>query len=238
MTTVDTAEIDKFEEMAHEWWDLEGKFKPLHRMNPVRMGYIRDMLTGSPTGSLEGLRVLDIGCGGGILAEALAEAGADVTAIDRSDKIIGVAKAHQAESGSSVNYQVAATRDLVDAGTTFDAVCAMEVIEHVPDVPAFLAEAAALVKPGGGGKLFFSTINRTRKAQALAIFMAENVLRWVPRGTHDYEKCVKPSEVDAALRRTGMALKQVKGMAFSPVTTTWTLTDDVSVNYLGYGEKG
>lgn len=236
MSTVDQEEIAKFEQMAHEWWELEGKFKPLHAINPIRMAYIQTHLAGSPDASLSGLKLLDIGCGGGILSEALYEQGAQVTAIDRSETIIGTAKAHQALSGSDVDYRLQSAGQLAEEQPeAFDGVMIMEVLEHVPDVRAFVGECAQLVKPGG--KLFFATLNKTFKSWLYAIVGAEYVLRWLPRGTHEFEKFVRPSDLDRDLRHGGIRMRDLAGMSYDPLGREWKLTQDTRVNFLGYGTK-
>ncbi|MBF0371492.1 MAG: bifunctional 2-polyprenyl-6-hydroxyphenol methylase/3-demethylubiquinol 3-O-methyltransferase UbiG, partial [Magnetococcales bacterium] len=183
---------------------------------------------------LSGLNILDIGCGGGILSESLAEEGANVVAIDRSEKIIGVAKTHQQESGSSVDYRVQSAKDLTaEAPGSFDAVVAMEVLEHVADVPTFLGECAQLVKPGG--HFFFATLNRTPKSWLFAIVGAEYILGWLPRGTHEYHKFIRPSDLRRDLRHVGISVKSIAGMSYVPLENDWTLSRDTSVNYLGVG---
>ncbi|MBF0127099.1 MAG: bifunctional 2-polyprenyl-6-hydroxyphenol methylase/3-demethylubiquinol 3-O-methyltransferase UbiG [Magnetococcales bacterium] len=237
MSKEDPEEIAKFERMAHEWWDPDGKFKPLHRINPLRTEYICAQLRQSPRARLEGLEILDIGCGGGILSEALDGLGAGVTAIDRSETIIGVARTHQKESGSRVDYRVESLGDLArERGATFDVVLAMEVLEHVPDVPTFLEECAAVLKPGG--HFFFATLNKTPQAWLLAIVGAEYLLRWLPRGTHDFEKFIRPSELGRWLRHTGISMRDVTGMRYLPLRDAWELAvGDASVNYLGFGVR-
>lgn len=230
----DMNEISKFETMAHEWWNPEGKFKPLHQINPVRVEYIRNHLAGSPSATLEGLAILDVGCGGGILSESLSRLKATVTGIDRSETIIGVAKAHQQESRTKVDYRVQSVLELaLENPHGFDAVMAMEVLEHVPDPKAFLAECATLLKPGG--KLFFSTLNRTPKAWLLAIVGAEYLLNWLPRGTHQFDRFIRPSELAAALRACGITVRDISGICYHPMDRTFSLCQDPSVNYLGFG---
>ncbi len=236
MSTEDVAEIAKFEKIADEWWDPDGKFKPLHQINPIRVDYIRRQLTGADDRDLEGLKVLDIGCGGGILSESLDQYGARVTAIDRSEQIIGVAKAHQRESGSQVDYRLQSARELGETrARSFDAVLAMEVLEHVPDVPKFLQECAALIKPGG--HLFFATLNRTPQAWLLAIAGAEYLLGWLPRGTHQYEKFIRPSELNRDLRQAGVQMRDLRGLSYNPLADEWKLSNNPNVNYLGYGRR-
>ncbi|MEO5331918.1 MAG: bifunctional 2-polyprenyl-6-hydroxyphenol methylase/3-demethylubiquinol 3-O-methyltransferase UbiG [Magnetococcus sp. YQC-5] len=235
MSKEDPEEIAKFEKMAHEWWNPDGKFKPLHRINPLRTDYIRAKLRQSPRARLDGLDILDIGCGGGILSEALDALDARVTAIDRSETIIGVARAHQKESGSRVDYRVQTLESLAkEKGASYDAVLAMEVLEHVPDVPLFLEECAALLKPGG--HFFFATLNKTAQAWLLAIVGAEYVLRWLPKGTHDFNKFIRPSELSRWLRHTGISTRDVTGMHYIPWRDAWELSNThANVNYLGYG---
>ncbi|MBF0158356.1 MAG: bifunctional 2-polyprenyl-6-hydroxyphenol methylase/3-demethylubiquinol 3-O-methyltransferase UbiG [Magnetococcales bacterium] len=236
MSTVDPAELTRFEQVAHEWWDPDGHFKPLHQINPLRLAYIRTHLAGAPEASLERLTLLDIGCGGGILSESLAQCGACVTAIDRSDKIIAVAQAHQRDSGSSVQYRVIDTGSLaLEQPAAFDAVLAMEVLEHVADIPLFLRECASLVKPGG--HLFFSTINKTWRAWLLAIVGAEYVLGWLPRGTHQFNKLVPPATVADHLRSCQIQLQHLSGISYHPLRQQWHLSRDLSVNYLGVGTR-
>jgi 2-polyprenyl-6-hydroxyphenyl methylase / 3-demethylubiquinone-9 3-methyltransferase len=236
MSTVDQEEITKFAQMAHEWWEPEGKFKPLHEINPIRMEYIQTHLGGSPYADLSGLKLLDIGCGGGILSEALSQQGASVVAIDRSDTIIGTAKAHQIISGSDVDYRMQSAGQLgKEQPEAFDAVMIMEVLEHIPDVPAFLEECSLLVKPGG--KLFFATLNKTWKSWLYAIVGAEYILGWLPRGTHNYDKFIRPSDLNRDLRNVGISMRDLAGISYNPATTEWRLSDDPSVNFLGYGEK-
>ncbi|MBF0184994.1 MAG: bifunctional 2-polyprenyl-6-hydroxyphenol methylase/3-demethylubiquinol 3-O-methyltransferase UbiG [Magnetococcales bacterium] len=236
METVDAEEIAKFERMAHEWWEPEGKFKLLHQINPLRVGYICQQLTGSEYGSLSGLRLLDIGCGGGILSEAMEQQGATVVAIDRSERIIGTAKAHQQQSCSSVDYRVQAAEDLALADPAgFDVVLAMEVLEHVPNVDDFVASCSRLLKPDGW--FFFATLNRTVQSWVAAIVGAEYILRWLPKGTHTYGKFIRPSELDQAMRRVGLQLHDIRGMSYQPFSNSFQLSNDPNINYLGFARR-
>jgi 2-polyprenyl-6-hydroxyphenyl methylase/3-demethylubiquinone-9 3-methyltransferase len=235
-TTVDATEIAKFTAMAEAWWDPHGDFKPLHRFNPIRISYIRDVAAahfGRDTGSeapLTGLSLLEVGCGGGLLTEPMRRLGAEVTGIDPAPRNIGIARAHAEQSGLKITYLPCAAEDLLESGNRFDIVLAMEVIEHVADVGTFIQDCARLVAPGG--LLFVATLNRTAKAFALAIVGAEYVLRWLPRGTHDWRKFVKPSELAQALRKAGMGIDQMTGVTFNPLTERWSLTRDLDVNYM------
>jgi len=225
-STVDADEIERFSRIADEWWDERGKFKPLHRINPVRIGYILEQ-----AGPLEGLRLLDIGCGGGLIAEPMARLGASVTAIDASEKNIKVASLHAERGGLTIDYRCTTAEDLLATGAPFDVVLSLEIVEHVADVEAFVAAACGLVKPGG--LMIWSTLNRTAKSYALAIVGAEYVLRWLPRGTHTWSKFLKPSELCTQLRRNDMELVDMTGMVMNPLTFKWELNArDVSVNYL------
>ncbi|MGB3811583.1 MAG: bifunctional 2-polyprenyl-6-hydroxyphenol methylase/3-demethylubiquinol 3-O-methyltransferase UbiG [Shinella sp.] len=235
-TTIDQAEVDRFSAMAAEWWDPTGKFRPLHKFNPVRLTYIRNLVCaqfGRDPHShrpLEGLRILDIGCGGGLLSEPMARMGADVVGADASEKNIGIAKAHAAGSGVPVDYRAVTAEALAEAGETFDVVLNMEVVEHVSDVDFFLTTCASMVRPGG--MTFVATINRTMKAAALAIFAAENVLRWLPRGTHQYEKLVRPEEIEKPLTASGLTVTDRTGVFFNPLLNQWNLSKDMDVNYM------
>lgn len=235
-TTIDQAEVDRFSAMAAEWWDPTGKFRPLHKFNPVRLTYIRDLVCaqfGRDPHShrpLEGLHILDIGCGGGLLSEPMARMGADVVGADASEKNIGIAKAHAAGSGVPVDYRAVTAEALAEAGETFDVVLNMEVVEHVSDVDFFLTTCASMVRPGG--MTFVATINRTMKAAALAIFAAENVLRWLPRGTHQYEKLVRPEEIEKPLTASGLTVTDRTGVFFNPLLNQWNLSKDMDVNYM------
>lgn len=239
--SVDPQEIAKFTAMAESWWDPAGKFAPLHRLNPVRLRFIRDRLCAhfgrEPAGArpLDGLHILDIGCGGGLLCEPLTRLGARMTGVDASEKNIQVAKLHAEQSSLSIDYRHAAAETLAAAGETFDAVLNMEVVEHVADVESFLATSGQLVAPGGATVV--ATLNRTAKSFALAIVGAEYVMRWLPRGTHDWRKFLRPSEVAAGLRRAGLDVLEVIGVAYSPLTATWRLSQDLDVNYMIFAAK-
>ena len=238
---VDAHEVEHFSRLAKEWWDPNGKFKPLHRFNPVRLEYIRDTLCRhfgrdlDAERPLEGLSILDIGCGGGLLCEPLTRLGASVTGIDPSRANIDIAKQHAAEAGLDINYRVTAAEALVKQAESFDMVLAMEVIEHVPNVDAFLSACAKLVKPGG--LLLVATINRTLKALAFAIVGAEYVLRWLPRGTHHYDKFVKPEEIAHPLDDAGMEILELQGVIFNPLFMRWQLSTDFSVNYMSLSAR-
>ncbi|PYE24765.1 3-demethylubiquinone-9 3-methyltransferase [Rhizobium sp. PP-WC-2G-219] len=235
-TTIDQSEVDRFSALAAEWWNPHGKFKPLHKFNPVRLGYIRDRAAETfgrdpkAPRPLEGLRLLDIGCGGGLLSEPMARMGADVVGADASEKNIRIAETHAAGSGVSVDYRAVTAEALAEAGETFDIVLNMEVVEHVSDVEFFLSTCASMVRPGG--MMVVATINRTMKAAALAIFAAENVLRWLPRGTHQYEKLVRPEEIEKPLSASGLTITERTGVFFSPFTNQWNLSQDMDVNYM------
>jgi len=222
---IDSAEIAKFDALASRWWDPEGDFRPLHEINPLRMDYIRQRV------GLAGARALDVGCGGGILTEALASRGASVTGIDMAEKPLGVARLHKAESGADVEYlrstaeALAATRP-----GQYDIVTCLEMLEHVPSPATVISACAELVRPGGD--VFFSTINRNPKSFLFAIVGAEYVLKLLPRGTHEYEKFIRPSELDGWARDAGLTLKGSIGMQYNPVTREYSLGPDVDVNYL------
>ncbi len=239
--TVDPAEIRKFERMAAEWWDPDGKFRPLHKLNPARLAYVRDVAiahfgrdlkAGRP---LAGLRLLDIGCGGGLLTEPLTRLGATTVGVDPAPTNIEVARLHAARSDLAIDYRATTAEALVEAGELFDVVLAMEVVEHVANVDAFIDACAALVRPNG--LLFVATINRTAKAFALAIVGAEYLLRWLPRGTHDYSKLVRPEELEAALRAAGLSIAGRTGVRYSPLTDRWSRTADMDVNYMLAAQK-
>ena len=225
MTNADPVELEKFSLLAHKWWDPNSEFKPLHEINPLRLGYI-DRISG-----LSGKSVLDVGCGGGILAESMAGAGATVTGIDLADKSLQVAKLHLLESGRQVEYRKIAVEALAEERPAhYDIVTCMEMLEHVPDPSSIVRACATLVKPGGW--VFFSTLNRNPKSFLLAIVGAEYVLNMLPRGTHEYAKMVKPSELAGYCRAAGLDIRQSKGMGYNPLTKRYWLNSDTSVNYL------
>lgn len=226
-----TTESDKFEKFGAEWWNPAGKLFSLHRINPLRFEYFA-----SCVGELSGKRVLDIGCGGGLLAEKFAEKGAIVTGIDLSPVAIEAAKKHAAESGLDMTYRVASPTELKAEGPEpFDIIICAEVLEHVDDLRGFLRDSLGMLKPGG--LFFFGTINRTMKARLLALVVAEDILRMVPRGTHDYKRFIRPSELTHALAENGVAVREIKGMTYDPLKLEFRISNDPSVNYLGYAEK-
>ena len=236
-TTIDPAEVEKFSAIADEWWDPFGKFKPLHKFNPVRLAYIRDGACSHfgrnrrDKKPLEGIRLLDIGCGGGLVAEPMRRLGAEVTAIDASEHNIKTALAHAGPLGLDIDYRATTAENLVEAGEApFDIVLNLEVVEHVADVEFFLTTCANLVKPGG--MMVMATINRTLKALALAKVGAEYVLRWLPAGTHDPRKFVKPEEAKAALTHAGLTVTAETGVSYNPFMDIWRITEDTDVNYM------
>jgi 2-polyprenyl-6-hydroxyphenyl methylase / 3-demethylubiquinone-9 3-methyltransferase len=218
---VDQAEIEKFSALAHRWWDPQGEFRPLHEINPLRLEWI------AGHAALAGASVLDVGCGGGILAEAMARRGAQVTGIDLSEKALRVAELHLHESKLEIRYQKVSVED---CSGEFDVVTCMELLEHVPDPQRMVAACARLVRPGG--RVFFSTINRNAKAYLLAVVGAEYVLGLLPRGTHDYQRFIKPSELSRWSRAAGLAVEELKGMTYNPLTRRYRLGEDCDVNYL------
>ncbi len=235
-STIDQSEVDRFSAMAAEWWNPTGKFKPLHKFNPVRLAYIRDRVCENfdrdPKSHkpFEGLRFLDIGCGGGLLSEPMARMDATVVGADPSEKNVRIAQTHAAETGVSVDYRPVAAEQLAASGETFDVILNMEVVEHVADVNLFLSTCASMVRPGG--LMFVATINRTFKANALAIFAAENVLRWLPRGTHSYDKLVRPEEVERPLSDAGLEIIHRTGVFYNVLQDRWNLSRDMDVNYM------
>ncbi len=222
---VDPAEMAKFNGLAARWWDAEGDFRPLHQINPLRLDWIRERA------ELNGKAVVDVGCGGGILTEAMAQAGATVTGIDMADAPLAVARLHQAESGAEVEYLRTRAEDLADERPgQFDVVTCLEMLEHVPDPAAVIAACRTLVKPGGS--VFFSTINRNPKSFLFAIVGAEYVLRLLPRGTHEYQKFIRPSELEGWARNAGLRISDSIGLHYNPLTRVYSLGANVDVNYI------
>lgn len=234
--TVEPDEIERFDRIARTWWDPDGDFRPLHELNPMRVAWLRQALTyhfgldARAERPFDGLRMVDIGCGGGLVTEAVAGLGADVLGIDASPESVRVAEIHAAQQDVNVRYRLAAPEDLVAEGSTFDAVISLEVVEHVADLDRFLGACAALTRPGGA--VVLSTINRTLKSLALAKIGAEYVLRWLPVGTHDWRKFVKPSELAAVLRRHDLALTDLGGIVYDPLQRKWSLGRNLDVNYM------
>jgi 2-polyprenyl-6-hydroxyphenyl methylase/3-demethylubiquinone-9 3-methyltransferase len=239
--TVDQDEVARFSRLAGEWWDPHGPMAALHKFNPVRLAYIRDRTAEhfgrdpKSLGSLAGLRFLDIGCGAGILCEPLARLGASVIGADPSAKNIAVARAHAARSGLAIDYRDTTAEALAGAGEMFDVVLAMEVVEHVTDVGLFIAHAGAMVKPGG--LLFVATLNRTAKSFALAIVGAEYILRWLPRGTHRWDKFVTPDELEIAIEQSGLRITGESGVIYNLLADRWQLSRDMDVNYVVVAER-
>lgn len=225
MNNADQLELDKFSALAHKWWDPNSEFKPLHEINPLRLDYI------DRHAHLQGQKVLDVGCGGGILAEAMANRGAQVTGIDLAEKSLKVAKLHLLESGASVNYQCIAVEALAELHpASFDTITCMEMLEHVPDPASIVRACATLVKPGGW--MFFSTLNRNPKSYLFAIIGAEYLLNLLPRGTHDYAKFIKPSELSRFARSAGLEIHDLAGMTYNPLSKVYQLGADTDVNYI------
>lgn len=226
MVNADPSELAKFGELAHRWWDPNSEFKPLHDINPLRLNWIEQQ-----AGRLTGKRILDIGCGGGLLSEGMAARGASVTGIDLSEKPLGVAKLHLLESGQQVDYQLSSAEDFASRHpASFDVVTCMEMLEHVPDPASTIAACAQLVRPGG--LVFFSTINRNLKAYLLAVVGAEYILKMLPKGTHDYAKFIRPSELSRWAKAAGLNPEEMLGMHYNPLTSRYSLGQDTSVNYL------
>jgi 2-polyprenyl-6-hydroxyphenyl methylase / 3-demethylubiquinone-9 3-methyltransferase len=234
-STIDAREVERFRALAAKWWDPHGEFAPLHAIGPERVRFLREQLVrqfrcnDSAARPLEGLRIADIGCGGGLVSEPLAHLGASVTGIDPAQENVAAARAHAAANGLEIDYRAARVEELAGEGAQFDAVIALEVVEHVPDVSAFIGVCAQIVRPGG--MMLLSTINRTARAFALAIVGAEYVLRWLPRGTHQWDRFVTPGELADALRASGLRIVDTRGLTFNPLTREWRLSGDISVNY-------
>lgn len=241
-TTVDPAEIAKFEAMAAEWWDVNGKFKPLHMLNPCRLDYItrqiaaefgRDLAQDAP---FEGLRILDIGCGGGLLCEPMARLGATIVGADAAERNIPVAKVHAEQAGLDIDYRFTTAEAMAEAGEQFDVVLNMEVVEHVADPLAYLTACQQLLKPGG--LQVCSTLNRNPKSYLVAIIGAEHIMRWLPKGTHEWSKFITPDELFELLSTSGMTPVDRKGFVFSPVSWSWSISEkDLSVNYVTASTK-
>jgi 2-polyprenyl-6-hydroxyphenyl methylase / 3-demethylubiquinone-9 3-methyltransferase len=241
-TSVDDAEVAQFARLGADWWDPRGPMASLHKFNPVRVGYIRDQASQrfdrdpKKLDCLKGLRILDIGCGGGILSEPLARLGAQMVGADPSEENIAAASAHAEASGVAIDYRATTAEDLAASGETFDVVLAMEVVEHVVDVEAFVATCASMVKPGG--LMVAATLNRTLKSFALAIVGAEYVLRWLPRGTHQWDKFVTPNELETAFEQAGLQVIGERGVIYNLFADRWQLSSDMDVNYMLVAEKG
>ena len=222
---VDQSEIAKFSALAHRWWDPESEFKPLHAINPLRLSWIQSFV------DISGKKVLDVGCGGGILAESMAQSGADTYGIDLSEKALKVAQLHALEVGAQLTYRSIAAEDLAqEQPEQYDVVTCMEMLEHVPDPASVVRACAKLCKPGG--KLFFSTLNRSPKSYLFAIIGAEYILKLLPKGTHEYAKFIKPSELVAFTRQAGLEMIGIKGLSYNPLTQVYSLGEDVAVNYM------
>jgi 2-polyprenyl-6-hydroxyphenyl methylase/3-demethylubiquinone-9 3-methyltransferase len=235
-STIDEAEVERFSALAAEWWDPRGKMAPLHKFNPVRIGYVRDQAAArfgrdpKRLDSMKALRILDIGCGGGILCEPLARLGAEMTGVDPSETNIEAARAHAGQSGLRIDYRCSTAELLAEQGEQFDLVLAMEVVEHVTDVALFVASCASLVKPGG--LMIAATLNRTLKSFALAIVGAEYILRWLPVGTHRWDKFVTPNELEIAMEQSGLRVIHEQGVIYNLIADRWQLSSDTDVNYM------
>ncbi len=240
--SIDESEIEKFRAMASEWWDPKGKFKPLHKFNPVRLAFLRDRicshfsLDDKSRTPLQGLRVLDIGCGGGLVSEPMARLGAQMTSVDAGEANIKTAMTHAQETGVEIDYRVGTVEKLIEAKEpAFDVVLNLEVVEHVADAHQFIQDTASLVKPGG--IIFVASINRTTKAFALAIVGAEYIMGWLPKGTHEFDKLVKPDEVKNALKSAQIDIEETTGVSYNPLTGEWSLSSDTMVNYMCVGSR-
>lgn len=241
-SSVDPQEIAHFSRMADEWWDENGKFRPLHKLNPARLTFLRDRIAGHfqrnirEPAPLEGLELIDIGCGGGLVSEPMARLGARVTGIDAAEKNIAVASLHAEQSGLTIDYRCMTAEALAAQDKRFDVVLALEIVEHVADVALFVRSCAAIAKPGG--LVICSTLNRTAKSFAIAILGAEYVLRWLPIGTHQWKKFLRPSELCRALRESGLHIEDMAGLVYHPLTDRWAIeARDLSVNYLVVAHK-
>ena len=240
-TTIDPEDVARFSAIADEWWDPDGKFKPLHRFNPIRLHYIRDRICthfGRDKQSLRpfaGLRFLDVGCGGGLISEPLARMGADVTGIDASERNIRTAQVHAKQGSLDISYHSTTVEEIAATGESYDAVISLEVVEHVANVDLFLDGCAALTADKGA--IALATLNRTPKSFALGIVGAEYIMRWLPRGTHNWKKFVRPSELARGLRRNGITVEDISGLTFNPLNSEWQVSGDVSVNYVLFGTR-
>jgi 2-polyprenyl-6-hydroxyphenyl methylase/3-demethylubiquinone-9 3-methyltransferase len=240
-STIDDDEIERFSALAVEWWNPRGKMAPLHKFNPVRIGYVRDKAAqrfgrdAKKLDSMKGLRMLDIGCGGGLLSEPLSRLGASMTGVDPSETNIEAAKQHAGQSGLAIDYRCTTAEALAEAGEQFDIVLAMEVVEHVADVPLFVQSCAAMVRPGG--LMIAATLNRTLKSFALAIVGAEYILRWLPVGSHRWDKFVTPNELEIAMELGGLRVTASQGVIYNIIADRWQLSSDTDVNYMLVSEK-
>jgi 2-polyprenyl-6-hydroxyphenyl methylase / 3-demethylubiquinone-9 3-methyltransferase len=234
--TIDAAEVERFARYAADWWTPRGPMAALHKLNPVRLAYIRDQAAArfsrdpKKLDCLKGLRMLDIGCGGGILSEPLTRLGADMVGVDPAEENIDIARTHAKEQGVTIDYRAGTAEELAEADERFDVVLAMEVVEHVADIELFVSTCAAMVKPGG--LMVAATLNRTLKSFALAIVGAEYVLRWLPRGTHQWDKFVRPQELESAIENSGLRVIGERGVIYNPFADRWQLSSDMDVNYM------
>ncbi len=239
--TVDPAEVARFAALAGEWWDARGRFAPLHRMNPARLRLIRDAICRNfgrdPAGArpFDGLHIVDLGCGGGLICEPMARLGATVTGIDAGAEAVEIARAHARQSGLAIDYRHDTAEALAEAGEAFDVVLNLEVVEHVLDVAVFMAAAGGLVKPGG--LQIVATLNRTLRSMALGVVAAEYILRWVPPGTHDWRKFLRPSEIAVHLRAAGLTVERTAGLIYNPLTDSWQESGDLGVNYMMVAQR-